>query len=132
MGSGLRNSVLQAHVYGCHSIGIELDDSCHTALIAFQDALTVAKRNKESQENVTLDQVGKVDLIHGRFEDPAYFALMTTPQHVDEGGKVFCNNYGSVFSSKSNKAWTSHTLDLQFANQFCCMPIGSVVVTRLC
>jgi hypothetical protein len=130
VGSGVGNTVLQAaYEFACHSRGIEVDGVRHAVSTMFHEALAGSKLAKEFQENITFGPIGEVKLVHGRLEDPGQFELMTTPQNDNGVMKVFFNNYNGVFSDKSDKPGAEYSLDGHFAGLFCCMPIGSVVVT---
>jgi Histone methylation protein DOT1 len=141
IGHGIGNIVLMAaYMFQCHSRGVEVVRDRHHVAVKFQRAMEAARLNLERERNVAFDAVGSIIMKPGRLEDPTNFDFLTRPFGVGDSSsdddpqpgrrmKVFCNNFGAVFSDKSAKASHKYFLDDYIAGLFAVMPVGSIIIT---
>jgi hypothetical protein len=148
IGHGIGNIVLMAaYLFHCHSRGVEVVRDRHHVAVKFQRAMEASRLNLERERGVNFEAVGSIDLKPGRLEDPANFDFLTRPfgttgnnsmvgvdddlpqQPPGRKMKVFCNNFGAVFSDKSAKASHKYFLDDYIAGLFAVMPVGSIIIT---
>jgi Histone methylation protein DOT1 len=130
IGHGVGNIVLMAsYLFKCHSRGIEVVRDRHQVAVKFQRAMEAARLNLEREQKLNFDPVGSIVMRPGRLEDPINFDFLTQPNGGMGKMKVFCNNFGAVFSDKSAKASHKYFLDDYIAGLFAVMPPGSIIIT---
>lgn len=129
IGHGIGNIVLMAgYLFQCESRGIEVVRDRHQVAVKFERALEVARLNLEREQNANFN-LGTISMQAGRLENPSNFDFLTKPSGEEGKMKVFCNNFGAVFSDKSAKASHKYFLDDYIAGLFAIMPEGSIIIT---
>jgi hypothetical protein len=128
VGHGIGNAVLQAaYTMGCESKGIEVVGDRNSIARVFQKELAQLGRSRhEIFDDPRRNQVGSVELRHGRLELPKFRDFITNPGRVT---KAFVNNFDGVFAERSAKLGQKYLLDHFIAGLFALMEPGSVMVT---
>uniref|UniRef100_A0A7S3L1R3 Histone-lysine N-methyltransferase, H3 lysine-79 specific n=1 Tax=Amphora coffeiformis TaxID=265554 RepID=A0A7S3L1R3_9STRA len=128
VGHGIGNAVLQAaYTVGCESRGIEVVGDRNFIALRFKTELDELRRIRhELLDDRRGDNVGVVELKHGRLELPEYEEFIICRGRRT---KAFVNNFDGVFAERSAKPGQNYHLDHFIAGLFAKMSPGSIMVT---
>ena len=120
IGHGIGNTCLHASFcVGCESRGIEVVHSRHAVAEVFTSQLT--SFNKERDEP---RKVGKIELRHGKLEDPQHIEFLTKGVT-----KAYVNNFNGVFAERTMLKDGQYFLDNYVAGLFALLQPGAVMIT---